>query len=531
MSQLLIYLHNIFKSFGPKKIFDGISLSVSRGECFALVGENGSGKTTLLRLLASVDTPDDGVIERAKELSIGYLCQEASTDSLMRTVREYLFNSLHQIEQKMESLQDRLDDPTILEEWAALHGEFERRGGYRSTLDEMVNGLSLQIDLDRSLETLSCGERRRIDLAKVLLDNPDLLLLDEPTNHLDSDSIIWLKEHLRQRKGATIIVSHDRRFINDTCNRLIELKNQQLTRFGGNYDFYVKECNRLIEQQIRAFEEQQEERSSLVQQIRATTFSKGKPSPPKDRNIMAYDRWGEHHQRSVKHRLDQMKERLEKIDADLVIHPRPKSITGIVFHDSSFSAPIAIEWEHLSKSFDGKVVFEDQTNALQSNERLVLTGPNGSGKTTLFKCFLKQLIPDAGTIRINPSVRIGYLDQDGEMLPEDQTPLEYFSREFGLNETLLRSELHKTGLDGSDLLLLPFKRMSSGQRKRLMILSLILTKPNVILLDEPTNHLDLLTLEALETALMNFSGAILAISHDATFAEKIATRQILMKND
>jgi ATPase subunit of ABC transporter with duplicated ATPase domains len=241
---------------------------------------------------------------------------------------------------------------------------------------------------------------------------------------------------------------------------------------------------------------------------------------------MAYDRWGEHHQRSVKHRLDQMKERLEKIDADPAIHPRPKSITGIVFHDSSFSAPIAIEWEHLSKSFDEKIVFEDQTNALRSNERLVLTGPNGSGKTTLFKCLLKELIPDAGTIRINPSVRIGYLDQDGEMLLLEQTPLEYFFREFGLNETLLRSELHKTGLDGPDLLHLPFKLMSSGQRKRLMILSLILTRPNVILLDEPTNHLDLLTLEALETALMNFSGAILAISHDATFIEKIATRQI-----
>lgn len=530
MSQLLIHFHHIFKSFGPKKIFDGISLSISRGECFALVGENGSGKTTFLRILASVDIPDEGKVERAKELSIGYLCQEASTVSLTQTVREYLFGPLHQIEQKMELLQDRLDDPTILEEWAALHEEFERRGGYRFTLDEMVHGLSLQIDLDRILETLSCGERRRVDLAKVLLDNPDLLLLDEPTNHLDEKSIDWLKEYLLQRKGATMIVSHDRRFINDTCNRLIELKNQRITRFGGNYDFYVKERNRLIDEQIRAFEEQQEERSNLVQQIRAMTFSKGKPPPPKDRNIMAYDRWGEHHQRSVKHRLNQMKERLEKIDADPAVHPRPKSITGIVFHDSAFSAPIAIEWEHLSKSFDGKIVFRNQSDVLRSNERAVLIGPNGSGKTTLLRCLLKELIPDAGTIRINPSVRIGYLDQDGCCLPLEKTPLEYFSLNFGLDETKLRSELHKTGLEGNELLHLPFHSMSAGQRKRLMILALVLSKPNVLLLDEPTNHLDLLTLEALEAALLKFSGAILAISHDATFIEKIATRKIVIND-
>ncbi len=525
MSQLLIHLRNIFKFFGPKKIFDGISLSISCSECFAIVGENGSGKTTLLRLLASIDVPDEGTVERSKGLSTGYLSQEPP-DFLVQTVREYLFSSLHQIEQTMESLQDRLDDPMILEQWAALHEEFERRGGYSSTLNEIVHGLSLQIDLDRFLNTLSCGERRRIDLAKVLLDNPDLLLLDEPTNHLDHQSINWLKGHIRQRKGATIIVSHDRRFINDTCNRLIELKNQRLTRFGGNYDFYVTERNRLIEQQIRAFEEQQKERSHLVQQIRATTFSKGKPPPPKDRNIMAYDQRGESHQRSVKHRLDQMKDRLEKIDADPLVHPRPKSITGIVFHDSSFSAPIAIEWEQLSKSFDGKVVFQDQTNALRANERLIVTGPNGSGKTTLFKCLLKELVPDTGTIRINPSVRMGYLDQDGEMLPFDQTPLDYLSHRFGLDETQIRCELHRAGLDGADLLRLPFQSISAGQRKRLMILSLILARPNVILLDEPTNHLDLLTLEALETALLNFSGAILAISHDATFIKKFATRQL-----
>ena len=207
----------------------------------------------------------------------------------------------------------------------------------------------------------------------------------------------------------------------------------------------------MIEQQIRAFEEQQEERSHLVQQIRAMTFSKGNHLLPKDRNIMAYDQWGESHQRSVKHRLDQMKERLEKIDADPVVHPRPKSVTGIVFHDSSFSAPIAIEWEHLSKSFDGKIVVQDQTNALRANERLIVTGPNGSGKTTLLKCLLKELVPDTGTIRINPSVRIGYLDQDGEMLPFDQTPLDYLSQRFGLDETQIRCELHKAGLDGADL--------------------------------------------------------------------------------
>lgn len=526
MSLSLVYLKKISKSFGPKKLLDAISLPISKGECFALIGENGSGKTTLLRLIAGLDVQDSGVIERCKNLSIGFLSQELSSESLKQTVRDYLFSHLRKIENEMTTLQDKLDDPTILERWSELHEEFVHRGGYRTSKEESTLA---GIDMSMSVEELSSGERRRLELTKALLYDPDLLLLDEPTNHLDDKGIKWLKEELQKRDGATIIVSHDRKFLNETCNRLIELRNKQITRFGGSYDFYLGERKRLIDQQIKAFEEQEKERATLIQQIRAMTYSRGKPSRPKDRDVMAYDKRGEYCQQSVQHKLDQLKERLKRIENNLLVHPKPRSVTGIVFHDSSFSAPVAIKWENLSKSFDEKTVFSGQTGELFGKERLIVTGPNGSGKTTFMKCLLQHLTPDSGNVYINPSVRIGYLDQEGESLPLEQNALGYFSEKFGLDETGLRSELHKTGLSGGEnLFRIPFGFMSAGQRKRLMILSLVLSKPNVLLLDEPTNHLDLLTLEALEQALLGFSGAVLAISHDETFIEKIATRRVVI---
>jgi ATPase subunit of ABC transporter with duplicated ATPase domains len=372
---------------------------------------------------------------------------------------------------------------------------------------------------------LSSGQRARAALAKVLIENPDLLLLDEPTNHLDQEMIHWLEQALKQRSGACVIVSHDRKFLNRSCNRLIEIRNGKLAYYGGSYDFYLEEQKRILERQIKAYVAQKEERADLKQKIKAITFSKGKAPPPKDRNIMAYDKRGEKHQKSLKHKLDAMKGRLEEIEANLLSHPKPKSIRGLKFAESPLASSVAIELDHASKAYGNKILFSGFCKSICKGDRILVTGPNGCGKTTLLKAIAGNLPLDEGSIRSASTAKIAFLDQEVELLPMEQTPLQYFESKYQLSEEELRRELHKAALGGADLLRRRFSTLSTGQQKRMMLLALVLEKPNVLLLDEPTNHLDFMTLEAFEQALLEFEGAVVAVSHDATFIEKIATQE------
>ncbi len=373
------------------------------------------------------------------------------------------------------------------------------------------------------MQELSSGQRTRIALAKALVDNPDLLLLDEPTNHLDQEMQSFLQKTLISRKGATVIVSHDRRFLNQTCNHLIELESGKLTCYTGNYDSFLQKKEKLIEKQMKEYSDQQQERTALKQKIKETTFSKKNPKLPTDRNFMAYDRRGEYHQKSIKHNLDALKSRLDEIEAHPLLHPCPKSIKGLYFSHKPLATAIAIECDRIRKAFGDKILFSEFSKTLKKNDRIILCGPNGCGKTTMLQCIAGIVPLDSGIIRKNPSVKIAYLDQEVDRIPKTLTPLRYFEDTFHLTEQELRRQLHMAALGGVELLNRPFSTLSTGQRKRIMLLSLVLEKPNVLLLDEPTNHLDLLTLEAFEKALLTFEGTILAVSHDQTFIDKIAT--------
>ncbi len=529
MSRLLIQFSHLFKSFGSFSLFDDVSLSINQGEIFALIGENGAGKTTLLQLLRGAALPDAGHFSRAPHLTIGFLPQEVSLGSSDISAKAYIEEgALSELERQMTAC---LDDPDRLAEWSELHERYEQLGGYqRMPIEKVLKGLKLDASLLGSpMATLSRGQKVRVALAKALIENPDLLLLDEPTNHLDLEMLEWLEEMLRTRQGATLIVSHDRTFLNATCTRLIEIKNGKLTCYGGNYDFYLEEQGRLLDRQMKIFEAQEEERALLKQKIKAVTFFKGKAPLSKDRNIMAYDKRGEKHQKSLQRNLNVLKARLAEIEASLLPHPKPKSIKGLKFLSTPLASTVAIELENVSNAFGEKRFFSGFTKMICKGDRIVLTGPNGSGKTTLLRCIAGLLPVGAGQIRCAPTAKIAYLDQEVKLLPMEQTPLQYFENKFSLYEEELRCELHKASIGGSELLSRPFSTLSVGQRKRLMLLSLILEKPNVLLLDEPTNHLDFLTLETFETALLNFEGAILAISHDPTFIGKIATQEWSLK--
>ncbi len=525
MSRLFIQFSHLFKSFGSFSLFEDISLSINEGDVFALIGENGSGKTTLLQLLTGTTQADSGGFSKASGLSIGFLQQEIILPDSSVSVREFIEgSSLSDLEKEMGAC---LEDPNRLSEWAELHEKYERLGGYRQVpIEQVLRGLKIERSLlDLPMSRLSSGQRVRAALAKVLIENPDLLLLDEPTNHLDQGMIQWLEEALQQRAGACVIVSHDRKFLNASCNRLIEIKNGKLACYGGSYDFYLEEQERILERQIKAYEAQEEERADLKQKIKAITFSKGKAPPPKDRNIMAYDKRGEKHQKSLQHKLDAMKGRLEEIEGDLLSHPKPKSIKGLKFAESPLASSVAIELDHAGKSYGNKILFSGFCKSICKGDRILVTGPNGCGKTTLLKAIAGNLPLDEGSIRSAPTAKMAFLDQEVELLPMDQTPLQYFESKYQLSEEDLRRELHKAALGGADLLRRSFSTLSTGQRKRMMLLALVLEKPNVLLLDEPTNHLDFMTLEAFEKALLNFEGAIVAVSHDPTFIEKISTQE------
>jgi ATPase subunit of ABC transporter with duplicated ATPase domains len=527
MSRLLIQFSHLFKSFNSVPLFEDISLSVNEGELFALIGENGGGKTTLLQLLAGILSPDSGEFSKASDLSIGFLPQEITLSDPSIRVRDYLEENatLSELERKMASCLENIDQLT---EWAELHEKYELMGGYRRMpIEQAFQGLKLDGTLlNLSMNALSSGQRARTALAKTLIENPDLLLLDEPTNHLDREMLEWLQDALKKRKGASVIVSHDRKFLNTVCNQLVEIKNGKLSCYGGGYDFYLEEQERILEREMKAYEAQEEERFLLKQKIKAITFSKGKPPPPKDRNIMAYDKRGEKHQKSLQHRLDGLKARLEEIETNPLPHPKPKSIKGLKFTSVPLASSVAIEIDHASKAYGEKILFSGLCKSISKGDMIVITGANGCGKTTLLKAIAGLVSLDEGKIRVAPSVKIVFLDQDVELLSMDQTPLQYFESKFHLSEEDLRRELHKAALGGADLLRRPFSTLSTGQRKRMMLLALILEKSNVLLLDEPTNHLDFLTLEAFEKALLEFEGAVIAVLHDATFIEKFATQEL-----
>ncbi|CRX37684.1 ribosomal protection-like ABC-F family protein [Estrella lausannensis] len=522
MQHLLIQLIAISKTFATRSLFDALTFSVHAGDCIALVGANGTGKTSLLKILGGILEPDSGTLEKKESLTVDYLPQEVAADTGPLTVREYLEEGpLTKLSEEMERC---LEDPDRLEEWERLHELFEKQGGYcRQPLESVLDGLHIDLDLlERPFSTLSGGQRVRVALAKTLRGDPDLLLLDEPTNHLDPASTDWLRKRLKTRRGATIVVSHDRSFLNEACNRLAELEEGRLISYSGTYDDYLEEKERRLQQKIKAYEEQEEERKALIREIKAVTFSSPKATPPKDSNKMGYDHRGGNFQKSQQRNISMLKGKLQAIEESPMKHPRPKGITGLYFEPCCLKSEVALEFSAISKTFEGREVFKDFSGTLVRKGRVLMQGPNGSGKTTLLKMAAGELLPDDGAVYFSSGSKIAYLDQEAERIPLHETPAAYFQKCFRLDEEGLLRELGKADLGGFELIRRPFYTLSVGQRKRMMLLSLILERPNILLLDEPTNHLDLKTLEALEKALLAFEGALLAVSHDATFIKKIA---------
>jgi len=540
MTHEIVHLENIHKSYGMNTVLDGASLVLNRGERAALVGENGTGKTTLARIIIGREEADGGLLRLAPGATVGYLPQEVSVEVRI-SVQQYLEEATGEIASlrtRMQQLEARMaqslaadEMQRVLTEYGAAQEQFERRGGYDidSQIERIFAGLGISyIDPERPLHTLSGGERTRVALTALLLRSPDLLLLDEPTNHLDFAGIEWLETYLSSYDNALLLITHDRVFINRVANVIVELhpRRRTLQTYFGTYDEYIAERERQYEQQVDAYNAQQAERKSLQQLVRLQQHNRktqGRFSDSGDKFLKHFKR--ERGESLQSKEIRDAKQRLNVLEAEKLANPRHEWRVEFRFQPQPLPSAEPLRLVNLSKSFGGVPVLDAITATVYNGERVVLVAPNGSGKTTLLRIIMGLEAPDSGRVNLTKSVVMGYLDQEGETLDGSLTVLEAYEQVAMGSVGEVQAELHRSGLFSDAALL--HKRvdeLSVGQRRKLGLARIIAAQANLLLLDEPTNHLDPLSLEALEAALIDFPGAILAVSHDRRFVERVATR-------
>jgi ATP-binding cassette subfamily F protein 3 len=509
----LITAVNLAKSFGPEDIFENISLSIPHRARIGLVGPNGVGKTTLLRILADLDSPSAGQVYRARNLNVGYLPQNATFDSQRTLWEECLsaFRELLQMQEELTRLENALSQDgqvdKLLESYGILQTEFDQRGGYtyENRIRQVLTGLSFSpADLERPLRQLSGGERTRAFLARLLLSEPDVLLLDEPTNHLDIDATEWLEAYLRDWPGATLIVSHDRYFLNQVVNTILEM-TPAIEIYHGNYNAYAEQRTTRYARRLEEYERQQAYIEKEVDYIR--------------RNIAGQNT------RQAQGRRKRL-ERLLK-EAQLV---KPAQIGArkmkLQLEPTSRSGDLVLRSRDLSIGYkdDNEPLFFVPDLLLQRGECAAIIGPNGAGKTTFLKTILEQIPPLNGEVILGASLKIGYFAQAHEGLHPNWTLMEEID---AVAPNMLPAEVRNylaRFLFTEDDVFKQVSVLSGGERGRLALACLALQGANLLLLDEPTNHLDLTSQEVLESLLADFAGTILLVSHDRYLIDTLATQ-------
>ena len=532
----LIKLDAIHKSFGVKQIFNHLSLVINRGQRIALIGENGCGKTTLARLILGIETPDKGTISRSQDMSIGYLDQ--NTDSSSLSVQQYLLEaqgSLLSLKKQLELLEESLAHEVdsikitkLTEEWDNLHNRFMDRGGYASEekVSQCIQLMNIShIPKEQLFSQLSGGEQRRVQMAALLIKNPDLLVLDEPTNHLDVETIEKIEDYLNQYGGALLIISHDRQFLNKIANCIFELTPEELFIYQGNYDDYKLEKTKRLSEALQIFEKQKTEISDLKRQLKMQIHNARGPKTAKDRNIMAYDHRGERNMTSRARVRNRLKTKLEEKEEEKLEHPIPKYYTGIVFHPKPLNSYLGFSMEYVQINKGDRVLLSGLSHDVRPGSRIILSGPNGCGKTTLIKHLVHRLRPAKGKIAYSPEAVIGYLPQDELLGHDEETLLYYLGSKYPMPEYELRSRLCRMHLIDQNFILQRVDQLSLGQKRKLQLLDLMFSEANFMLLDEPTNHLAPDLIDDLEDALIEFSGVVVIATHDRRFAEKVGTHE------
>jgi ATP-binding cassette, subfamily F, member 3 len=513
----LVTLENVEKTFGRRVVFDQLSLSIDRGERVGLIGDNGSGKTTLFKVITGHMQVDSGSVAIAEGVRFGHLAQDHSFDpaNTVMDEAELAFSNLHDLSLRMRNLEHEMADRTgdelekILNKYQQTQHDFELAGGYawRHRLEAMLAGVGFpQSAWEQNVTTLSGGQRSRLALAKLLIDPCDLLLLDEPTNHLDLASIAWLEEYLASFPGAVLVVSHDRYLLDRLARRIVWLTAAKLKSYPGNYSAFVAQRQMHELAQQRAYEQQQEDIEKQAEFIRR--FGAGQRA------------------REAKGR----EKRLNRLLAsdELIETVRTASKIRLPLNTDVRAGDRVLRVKELTKKYGDRTLWSNVSLDISRGERIGIIGPNASGKTTLLEVLLGRRENDGGEIRWGASLAIGYYDQRlGEFDPNN-TVAEEVRDGRDASDADLRAVLAMMLFRGEDIDK-PIHLLSGGERARVAIAQILIDKPNVLVMDEPTNHLDIPSCEALESALNDFPGTIICVSHDRYFLDKVARRLLIVE--
>ena len=515
---MLLQVSNINKSFDGTDILSDCSFHMEENEKCALVGMNGTGKSTLLKIIAGRMPSDSGSVSLKNGADIGYLAQQDAVDTGNTVIEELTLvkQSLIDEEAAIRQLEIGMKDASgseldgMMEKYSRLTHHFEMNNGFsvRSEINGMIRGLGFsEEDKDRSISTLSGGQKTRVALAKLLLKKPSLIMLDEPTNHLDLRSIEWLEGFLQSYKGAVLIVAHDRYFLDRIVTKVFEIEDGRLSVFTGDYSTYARKKKELRDIQMKAYLNRQAEIAHQEQVID---------------KLKSFNR-----EKSIKRAesREKMLDRIERIDkpADTDQAMKLKITPSII------SGRDVLQVSQLSKGYDGMSLFEDVSFDIRRGERVAIIGDNGTGKTTLLKIITGLTDADSGSFRLGVNVKTGYYDQEHQVLHPKKTLFQEISDDYPeMDNTRIRNTLAAFLFYGDDVFK-PVSALSGGERGRLSLAKLMLGNANFLILDEPTNHLDITSKEILENALIEYEGTVLYVSHDRYFINRTATRILALE--
>ena len=507
-----ISVSNLVKEFEVgHKILDGLTFQVDTGERVGLLGPNGCGKTTLLRILTGVMDYDEGDVVIAPGKRMGLISQ-IPVYPAGYTVEDVLataFESLREMEREMAALAEQMGegtDPALLARYDKLTAAFEAAGGYETDTktNKVCNGLTIPQSMREQLfDKLSGGEKTRVNLARLILEDTDILLLDEPTNHLDLRATEWLEEYLDKFKGTVLTVSHDRYFLDKVVNRIVEIQSGKAEFYSGNYSFYVVEKERRYEEKLRQYEKEQakiEQLEKAAEQMRIWAYS------GMDKTFK---------------RVKSMEKRIERMRT--TDRPTKERKMEVRFGEREFRGDEVLTIKGLTKSFGDRTLFSNLGLEVAGGERIALLGDNGSGKTTLLKILLGEEEPDAGKVRMGPTVKVGYLPQHVHFDHPERNLVDTLIYEQDCTAQTARNRLAAFKFRGEDVFK-PVSALSGGEQSRLRLCMLMDEKINLLILDEPTNHLDIQSREWIEEAVEEYEGNLLFVSHDRYFIDRFASR-------